>query len=123
MDYIKKGRELVKRMLNSEQRATCESDGTESAYINFNWLIKQRASLWQNAHLEREEIMREAESRQSLVEELICCYFFSVHIKSLSSTIVRMLLNEVEASHLTDLSLALPVIEQKRKEEISSKMS
>lgn len=68
MDYIKKGQELVKRMLNSEQRATCESDGTERAYINSNWLIMQRASLLQNAHLEREEIIREAESRQSLVK-------------------------------------------------------
>lgn len=75
----------MKRMLNSEI-VTCESDSIESAYINSNWLIKQRASRQQNVHLEREEMIREAGLKHSLmkngfVTEELCCAlnFFCSH--------------------------------------------
>lgn len=61
MDYIRKGRELVKRMLNSIQYATC-------VLIISNWLIRQMASKQLKVNLEREESIREAVSRQSLVK-------------------------------------------------------
>lgn len=67
LDYIRKGRELVKKMLNSVH-VTCEIDGTERVLIISNWLIRQRASKQLNVHLEREESVREAVSRQSLVK-------------------------------------------------------
>lgn len=74
-------------MLKSE-RVTCESDGIEIAYINSNWLIKQRASRQQNVHQERAEMIREAVSRKSLVEngnamEELCCTLFSFDTESL----------------------------------------
>lgn len=96
-------------MLKSE-RVTCESDGIEIEYINSNWLIRQRASRQQNVHLEREEMIREAESRKSLVEngdvieELCCTHFCLLTQKAFQGQPNRMLLCEVEASHLSDLS-------------------
>lgn len=96
-------------------RVTCESDGVEIAYINSNWLIRQRASRQQNVHLEREEMIREAVSRQSLVEngnvteEVCCTHFFLLTQKAFQGQLNRMLLCEVEASHLSDRSLPLPV--------------
>lgn len=93
LNYFKRGWELAKRMLKSE-RVTFESDGIETAYINSNWLIRQRASRQQNVHLEREEMIKEAVSRKSLVEngnimEELCCTLFSFDTKSLSRTTVQ----------------------------------
>lgn len=114
MDYIKKGRELVKKMLNSVH-VTCEIDSTERALIISNWLIRQRASKQLNVHLEREESVREAVSRQSLVKNcnsygraLLRCHFFLSTQKAFPVQLYEMLLCEVEVSHLADLSLALP---------------
>lgn len=108
LDYIKRGWELAKRMLKSEC-VTCESDGSEIAYINSNWLIKQRASRQQNVHLERAEMIREAVSRkwQRYGRALLHSVFFW-HRKPLKDnrtgcSCVRW------KSHIYLISLPLPV--------------
>lgn len=102
-------------MLTGVEHVKCESDGTERVLVNSNWLIRQKASKQLSVHLEREESIREAVSRQPLVKNcsgygralLRCHFFFLSTQKAFQVRLHETLLCEVEESYLSDLSLAL----------------